>query len=272
MDDRNLCITMLGTGHATTTYFYNTCFVLHENEKYFMVDAGGGNQILRILKEQGIPLTKIHDLFITHAHSDHILGAVWMIRMIGQLMNRKEYEGELNIYAHEQVIEGLKTICDVVLMKKITKLFGEKIRFVRLKDGDEHLILGRKVTFFDIQSKKLLQYGFLMKEESLIFCGDEPLKKNLYPLAEGMDYMLHEAFCLEAECEKFRPHEKHHSTVTDVCRMAEDLNIKNLVLMHTEDSHEMERKKLYVEEGKQYYSGNLFVPDDGERISIGRNC
>lgn len=81
MKDNKLCITMLGTGHATVTECYNTCFVLRDNDEYFMVDAGGGNQILRILEEQQISLTQIHDLFITHAHTDHILGAVWIIRM-----------------------------------------------------------------------------------------------------------------------------------------------------------------------------------------------
>lgn len=50
--------------------------------------------------------------------------------------------------------------------------------------------------------------------------------------------------------------------------MAEELNIKNLVLMHTEDSHIKERKKLYTAEGKSFFSGNLYVPDDGETIEL----
>ena len=29
----NLCLTMLETGNATVTKCYNTCFLLHENEK-----------------------------------------------------------------------------------------------------------------------------------------------------------------------------------------------------------------------------------------------
>ena len=33
-------ITMLGTGNALVTECYNTCFVLQENEEYFMVDGG----------------------------------------------------------------------------------------------------------------------------------------------------------------------------------------------------------------------------------------
>ena len=94
--------------------------------------------------------------------------------------------------------------------------------------------------------------------------------------------MIHEAFCLEAECEKFKPHEKKHSTVKDACVLAEKLGVQNLVLVHTEDSHirmgensndikedcNSNRKALYIEEGKQFFSGNLIVPDDGERIRM----
>ena len=42
-------ITMLGTGHATVTNCYNTCFTISENNKHFLVDAGGGNGILKQL-------------------------------------------------------------------------------------------------------------------------------------------------------------------------------------------------------------------------------
>lgn len=52
-------LTMLGTGHATVTKCYNTCFTLSEGEEYFLVDAGGGNWILRILEEEKIPLCSI---------------------------------------------------------------------------------------------------------------------------------------------------------------------------------------------------------------------
>ena len=294
MTNTNLTLTMLGTGHATVTKCYNTCFLLHENEEYFMIDAGGGNGILGILEEQGIELNKIHDLFVTHAHSDHILGAVWIIRKIGQLMRQREYEGELRIYGHEQVVEGLQTICGIVLMKKVTKLFGNRIRFIVLQDRDEYRILNKNITFYDIKATKLLQFGFRIREEGFIFCGDEPLSEELYEYARGAKYMLHEAFCLEAECEKFKPHEKKHSTVKDTCMLAEKLEVKNLILMHTEDSyvenrnkmwqekqtnHDIKkvqveehcirgRKELYISEGQPFFSGNLYVPDDGESIRI----
>lgn len=259
---------MLGTGQATVTKCYNTCFVLRKNDKYFMVDAGGGNQILRILEEQGISLTQIHDLFVTHAHPDHMLGVVWIIRMIGQLLLSNKYDGNLKIYANEEVVENLQTICKIVLERKITDLFGKRFIFIKLNNGISHNILDKKIIFFDIKSTKLIQYGFKIIEDNLLFCGDEPLKKEFYDYATGLEYLIHEAFCLYSEREKFRPYEKHHSTVKDVCSMAEDLNVKNLLLTHTEDSHIQDRKKLYLNEGKIFYSGNLMIPDDGESIAL----
>ena len=80
--------------------------------------------------------------------------------------------------------------------------------------------------------------------------------------------MLHEAFCLYSEADIFKPYQKHHSTVKDACETAEKLNIKNLVLYHTEDKNKNNRKQLYLEEGRKYYSGNLFIPEDFESIEL----
>lgn len=264
----DLKLTMLGTGNALATKCYNTCFTLENEEKIFLVDAGGGNEIIRILQEEKISLAAIHDFFITHAHSDHILGAVWVIRAIGQMMNKKQYDEELRIYAHGQLIKDLQMICKVVLMKKVTDLFGNRIRFVEINDGMECTIINKKFQFFDIQSTKLLQYGFELKEYGLVFCGDEPLKEDLQSKAEQARYLLHEAFCLYEERETFKPYEKHHSAVRDVCMLANRLNVENLILMHTEDSHIEERKILYLEEGSKEYHGNLMIPDDREKIWI----
>ena len=65
---------MLGTGNAAVTQCYNTCFALRHPNKTLLVDAGGGNGILIQLEKAGIPLTDIHAMFITHAHTDHMGG------------------------------------------------------------------------------------------------------------------------------------------------------------------------------------------------------
>lgn len=44
--------------------------------------------------------------------------------------------------------------------------------------------------------------------------------------------------------------------------------MKNLLLYHTEDKNIAWRKALYLEEGRKYYSGNLYVPDDLEQLKL----
>ena len=75
---------VLGTGHAMVTRCYNTCFALERDGQYFLVDGGGGNAILRILAKQGIALDRIEDLFLTHAHTDHLFGVIWVLRRIAE--------------------------------------------------------------------------------------------------------------------------------------------------------------------------------------------
>ena len=65
-------LTMLGTGNALVTECYNTCYVFEENDKYFLVDGGGGNEILKRLKYNNIDYRKIHDIMITHKHTGNM--------------------------------------------------------------------------------------------------------------------------------------------------------------------------------------------------------
>ena len=264
-------LVMLGTGAAAAVQYYNTCFTLSEKNQHFLVDTGGGNGILKALKEENISLTDIHDVFVSHGHNDHMLGIIWVITVIGQLMNKKVYQGELNIYCHKELADLIFNLCCMTLHNSITDRFGYSIKFVIIEDGAEHEILGNKIRFFDIESTKLKQFGFVMTVENgtrFGFCGDEPLEERVAHNVEGCDWLIHEAFCLYAERQIFNPYRRHHSTVKDACEIGERLQIKNLILCHTEDTHSLERKELYSKEGELYFRGNLFVPDDRERFTI----
>ena len=262
---------VLGTGNAQATRCYNTCFAVRDGDEYFLVDAGGGNGILRILEDMDIPLTSIHHIFVTHEHNDHILGMVWMIRMIATAILKGSYEGNLTIYCHDGLVDTIKTLCTLTIQKKFCKCFDDRILFVPLKDGDTRQILDYEVTFFDILSTKARQFGFttvLKNGKKLTCAGDEPYNPGCERYVAGSDWLLHEAFCLYGDRDRFKPYEKHHSTVKDDCELAESLHIPNLVLWHTEDKDIAHRKERYTKEGKEYYSGQLFVPDDKERLVL----
>ena len=183
-----------------------------------MVDGGGGNTILHQLKAAGINWMDMRDIFVTHKHIDHLLGIIWMMRMILQNMNRGKYEGEATIYGHEEVIRILKEMAGEVLSAKEMKYIDDRLHMVVVEDGEEREIIGKKVTFFDIHSTKAKQFGFCMRldeDEKLTCCGDEPNNELEQKYAENSTWLLHEAFCLYGQADEFKPYEKHHSTVKD---------------------------------------------------------
>ena len=261
-------ITMLGTGNATVTQCYNTCFVLQTSTTRLLVDAGGGNGVLGQLKKVGISIADIHHLFVTHAHTDHVLGVVWVVRMVAQC---KGYEGKLHVYSHDKVIHVIKTVIDMILAKKQLAKVAERVVFHELKDGDAFEVGDMRLTCFDIHSTKEKQFGFraeLPNRLVLACLGDEPYNSLNRPYVENADWMMCEAFCLYADRDIFKPYEKCHSTALDAGKLAAELGVKNLVLYHAEEKTLATRREAYTKEAAENFKGKIVVPDDLEEIVI----
>lgn len=264
-------LTMLGTGNAVVTECYNTCFVLDDSGQCLMVDGGGGSTVLTQLKHAGYDWADMRHIFVTHKHIDHLLGIVWMVRMICQSMNHGRFEGEAWVYSHAEVLELLRDMAGKLLRAQEVRHIDERLHFVELTDGQTLDVIGHQTTFFDIGSAKAKQFGFSMEldgSRKLVCCGDEPLSDSGRPYAQGAEWVLHEAFCLYSQRHLFKPYEKHHSTVVDACKVADELGVRNLLLYHTEDHNIARRRELYTAEGKPHFSGRLWVPDDLESIEL----
>lgn len=264
-------LTMLGTGNALVTECYNTCFVLEEHKKFFMVDGGGGNTVLHQLRQSGFDWMDIREIFVTHKHIDHLMGIIWMVRMICQFMSCGEYIGKTNINGHKEVICLIRDMATRLLLPKETEFIDNRLHLIIVKNGETRIINGRKITFFDIGSTKTIQFGFCMElngKKRLVCCGDEPYNPCEEMYAKNCEWLLHEAFCLYSQADIFDPYEKHHSTVKDACELAENLGVQNLLLYHTEDRNIHNRKELYKAEGQKYFSKNLYIPDDLETLEI----
>lgn len=267
-------ITMLGTGNATVSQIYNTCFLLQTPGSLMLVDAGGGNGILAQLKKVNVQISDIHHLFVTHAHTDHVLGVIWVIRMVAQC---KGYEGLLHVYGNDKVMKVIKTIIDMILAKKQLARVAERVVFHQLEDGDSFEVGDMKLECFDIQSTKEKQFGFRAElpssDESdkplvLACLGDEPYNEQNRRYIVGADWMMCEAFCLYADRDTFKPYEKCHSTALDAGKLAEELGVTNLILYHTEEKTLANRKENYTREAAENFKGRIFVPDDLEVIEL----
>ena len=274
MDKTTTQITMLGTGNATVSQIYNTCFVLQTPSTLMLVDAGGGNGILSQLKKVNVQISDIHHLFVTHAHTDHVLGVIWVIRMVAQC---KGYEGLLHVYGNDKVMKVIKTIIDMILAKKQLAKVAERVVFHQLEDSDCFEVGDMKLECFDIQSTKEKQFGFRAElpssDESgkplvLACLGDEPYNEQNRRYIVGADWMMCEAFCLYADRDTFKPYEKCHSTALDAGKLAEKLGVKNLILYHTEEKTLADRKENYIREAAENFKGRIFVPDDLEVIEL----
>lgn len=261
---------MLGTGCGGTLDLYNTCFVIQNEEGNFLVDTGGSIEILKRLKKANIKLDEVKDIFISHSHTDHILGLIWMFKKYGSILIHSEINEVVNIYCNDIVYEAIIGVAKYTLSESLLNRLKKVINFIVIDDKDKYTIKGITYEFFDILAKGTKQFGFecILDNNKFIFLGDEPLNMQLKNRIIGADYVTHEAFCLDDEESKFHAYAKNHSTALSAAKTMNDLDIKNLILYHTEETHGMDRKTLYTEEAKRVFSGNVYVPNDLEEINF----
>lgn len=255
---------VLGTGAAIISKYYNTCFALFNGEEYFLVDGGGGS-ILRQFDLAGIDWHKMHHIFISHAHTDHIFGVVWALRKLTHMMQQQDFEGDVFLYGHQEVLDKVKTICALTLSASQMARLQQQVVFTAVTHNQQRTINGYGFTFFDVFSDKVLEYGFhlvLPSGDTLVFLGDEPFHEKNRSLVQNCTWLLSEAYCLERDRSIFNPHQHNHNTVKETCAIAQQLAAKNLIIWHTEDRTFGEKAPLYLKEGQLYYHGNLLIPED----------
>ncbi|HAB67670.1 MAG TPA: MBL fold metallo-hydrolase, partial [Firmicutes bacterium] len=207
-------IIMLGVGNGGPLELYNTCFVIQNEKGNFLVDTGGSIQIIKKLNEVNIDYKEIKNIFISHSHTDHILGLFWLFKKISRDVMHGNITEKINIYCNDVVYEAIKGVSKYVLPDKLMTAIYDIVDFKILEDGDKYNINGIDYTFFDIRAKGTKQYGFecILNNKKLAFLGDETLNPLLYDRFKNYDYVMHEAFCLDSEESIFNAYEKNHST------------------------------------------------------------
>ena len=254
---------MLGTGHAMTVECFNTCFIYLNEHGKVLVDTGGGQQLVGQMRAAGISAHEIDHVFISHRHTDHLLGLPWFIRM----RMKNPPEAPLRIYAHEELCLQIKQlIC--ILFPDLKGKIGSSIILETLQNGDKKIICEREFQFFDTFSETCLQYGFslnLSNGDTFVFCGDVPLHENNYQKLYAPKYLKHEAFALSAQ---MLHNPGKHASVAQAAKCAQDLGAENLIIVHCSDQALQERDVLYVHEASQFFSGKILVPYDLDQIEL----
>ena len=265
-------INILGTGYGMAIDCYNTCFTIEKNNKHFLIDSGGGNTILKNLKQLNISLENIDSIFISHVHMDHIIGCLWIMRALLPKYNRGEIDNILKIYGNNIVIQTLNNMINMLMPPDFKYLFDDKIVLIRIEPAEEYIVLGKKITFFDINANKTLQYGFSLSinnNKKFVFIGDEYCKKTTEKYIENANWLFADAYMCGDEAEKYNPIARHsHSTVKYISMIAKKNNVKKLILSHTIDRDLNNRKKEFTQDAKKYFDGEVLIPDDLDVILL----
>ena len=260
-------VTFLGTGCAMVLKRYNTCFLLEEDGRRLLVDAGGGNEILVRLDRLGVRAQDLGGMFVTHSHTDHILGTPWIVRAVGTAMAEEGYTGTFTVAACRETLGHVRSICEMILGKKMTKYFDKQILFREVSDGEQLELAGFRLECFDIGSEKMKQFGFRLPDAQVCFPGDEPLKPVCMPYAQGAKWLFSEAYCLYADREIYQPYQRSHVTALDAGRLAQQAQAQNLVIYHTVD-YGADRAERMSAEAREAFGGSVFVPEDMECIEL----
>jgi len=152
-------LSILGSSSALPTKKrFPTAHLLKVDERFFLIDCGEGTQIQ--LKRFGHNPARIHHIFISHLHGDHVFGLFGLVSTLG-MMGRKV---PLNLYGPADLQP---------MMNQHFSFFG-KLPFSLVyhspgKENNGFLYEDDRITVTAIPLKhRTLTYGYLFREKKKI--------------------------------------------------------------------------------------------------------
>jgi len=294
-------ITFLGTSCMKPTKDRNPASIFLEyNGEGILFDCGEGTQ--RQMRLANLKPSKISKILISHWHGDHVLGLPGLIQTIGSegyegtleiygpkgsisffenmkksfyfdtVMNikvkeiskgiffeSKDYYLEAALLEHGVVnlgfsfIEKNKRRINVAFLKK--KGIPEGPHLGRLQDGKNIEWKGKKINFEEATN--------IVKGKKIVYITDTLLTKNCYILSKDADLLISEAVYTEEMKEKAIEH--HHMTASQSAHIANESNVKKLVLTHL--SQRFKSTEPIENEAKTYFS-NVVCAYDLMKIKV----
>ncbi len=250
--------------HAALHILYRS-----ENEFSYLFDCGEGTQ--RQMLTAGINFMRINEIFITHWHADHFAGLLGLLetmnlegrekpltifapeaeKFVGILLDlgysTKDfpvepkdifYEGggiQALLETNEFFIKatpakhGIPATAYAFVEKDRVKIDKEKIKklgmppkgpiYKKIKEAGSVMFKGKEI--------KLEEIAKIEKGKKIVYSGDTLPCKNVIKLAGNADLLIHDSTFFEDEKDG-----KKHANVEDVLKIAEEANVKEIILTH----------------------------------------
>jgi len=197
-------VTLLGTGAPPPRLDrFGPSTLVEVGGQKFIFDAGRG--AMQRLHQLAIPFSDITGMFLTHHHSDHVVGFpdLWLTGWIGRPWGQRAQP--LPVYGPQgtrQMMEHLPLAfhVDIRVRQKNYGPDGVKLDAHEIRQG---VVLDRdgiRISAFEVDhgGEELPAYGYRIdyRGRSAVLSGDTTFNENLIHHAQGADLLVHEVTAL----------------------------------------------------------------------------
>ena len=281
-----LKVTLLGTGgpEPAVDRFGPGTLVEAGSEK-LLFDAGRG--VTQRLWQVGTRLGEVNALFLTHLHSDHVVGIpdFWLTGWLRTRFGRRSTPLEVwGPRGSETMMSALRKAYDPDIQQRSegSALPAEGVAVVA-RDIVEGVVFERngvKVTAFNVDhgvvSMPALGFRIDYAGRSVVISGDTRFSENLIRFASGADVVIHEvmAASLEAQAtEAMRRILSSHTSPEEAGRVFDRVKPKLAVYTHiglvTEPAGISALRDALIPRTRTAYNGPVEIGEDLMTITIG---
>ena len=284
-DDKDFHVTLLGTGTPLPVMArFGPGVLVQAGGHTLLFDSGRGvTQRLFTLK---IPLGKIEHVFLTHLHSDHVVGIpdLWLSGWLGAPWARRK--GPFVITGPVGTVDMMANLEKANAWDIATRIKDQNLNpaFVKpmatdMSEGAVYEKDGLKVSAFKVNHGEKIDpaYGYRIDYDgrSVILSGDTRYTENLVKNAKGADLIIHSvasiAPALLKKSKVMRSILSHHSEPEDTARVFNAVKPKLAVYSHIV-LYGGQTPADIMRRARASYAGPLVVGADLMKIDVGRDA
>lgn len=263
-------VTLLGTGTPQPLMErFGPSILVQAGTEILLFDAGRG--CLQRLRQLNISYDKLNALFLTHLHSDHIVGLpdLWLT---GWLLSKREIP--LNVFdpiGTDDMIKYLQMAFafDLKIRTEDDKVAaeGSKLLVSEIKQGTIYEKNGVKIIAFEVDHYPVVPafgYRIEYKGHSVTLSGDTRYSENLIKFAKGTDLLIHEVVVAPDTLSKSDPKYPilaHHTTPEQAGKVFNEVKPKLAAYSHISKLHGQNEVDI-LKRTKAIYSGPIIIGED----------